>query len=554
LSVVAEYAINGRPSDLAVHGKNVLVTDSKRSVLTAFRIDRKSASVLWELPVPPHPVSVRVSQDGRWCSVCSLWPRKLVIVQLPQPLEKSKSPQITASIDLPFAPREQLHLPDRTRLVVADAFGGRLAVVSIDSGSVEAVHMLPANNIRGLVLSPKADRLFVAHQILNEAAPPRASDIIWGVMITNGIRMIQLKKLLDPRADVMSGSRFIPLGDGSRGAGDPDSLIVDENGRIIIALAGIDEVAIVEKDGFSLQRVPVGKRPVSVLGVGKNRFLVANEMSNSLSLIDLSPDAANKEQSIASKKNEDQTYAAPTTYSVNREGNRDADVNVRQLSLGPVPQSTSADRGESLFFNATLSHGNWFSCHSCHTDGHSNGGLADTFGDGYEGAPKRVLSLLGVAETGPWAWKGNIAKLRLQVHQSVQSTMQGKKLSERQASDLVEFLKTLPPPPRFQPANSKQDAAVVEHGKKLFAALDCNACHAGDRFTSNGVFDVGLTDEVGTKKFNPPSLLGVGHRDGLFHDKRAKSIDEVVIRFRHNLTRKLSREEQRALIRYLKSL
>ena len=51
------------------------------------------------------------------------------------------------------------------------------------------------------------------------------------------------------------------------------------------------------------------------------------------------------------------------------------------------------------------------SCHSCHPDGHTNGLLNDNLGDGNFGAPKRVLSLLGVGQTGPWAWNGGVADL-----------------------------------------------------------------------------------------------------------------------------------------------
>ena len=56
------------------------------------------------------------------------------------------------------------------------------------------------------------------------------------------------------------------------------------------------------------------------------------------------------------------------------------------------------------------------------------------------------------------------------------------------------------------------------------------------------------------KEFNPPSLRGVGHRYGLFHDKRASGTEEVVRRYKHQLPRELSAEEQRILIRYLNSL
>ena len=71
------------------------------------------------------------------------------------------------------------------------------------------------------------------------------------------------------------------------------------------------------------------------------------------------------------------------------------------IAWGPRRELTAAERGESLFYSAKLSHDGWMSCHSCHTDGHTNNLSSDTLGDGSYGAPKRVPSLFGVAATGP---------------------------------------------------------------------------------------------------------------------------------------------------------
>src|SRR2546430_7868047 len=49
------------------------------------------------------------------------------------------------------------------------------------------------------------------------------------------------------------------------------------------------------------------------------------------------------------------------------------------------------------------------------SDGHTNGLLNDNFTDGSFGTPKRVLSLLGVKDTGPWAWTGHLDKLPEQI-------------------------------------------------------------------------------------------------------------------------------------------
>ena len=152
-SVTAEFDMQGQPTDLVVQGRRVLVTDAKHHRLLAIDTDGQSARLRWELAMPTHPISVCLSPDGSWCSVSSLWGRKLTLVKLP-PATGDARPQIIATVELPFAPREQLLLKKANRLLVADAFGGRLAVIRLDTREVEAIRSLAANNIRGLAVSP----------------------------------------------------------------------------------------------------------------------------------------------------------------------------------------------------------------------------------------------------------------------------------------------------------------------------------------------------------------------------------------------------------------
>jgi cytochrome c peroxidase len=149
---------------------------------------------------------------------------------------------------------------------------------------------------------------------------------------------------------------------------------------------------------------------------------------------------------------------------------------------------------------------------------------------------------------------GNKQRLNDQVHQSLRLTMRGRQLADGEVDDMIEFLKTLKPPPPFQPVTSADDRAAVAQGRELFEALNCSSCHEGRTLTSEDVYDVGLTDDLGAKEFNPPSLRGVGHRYGLFHDKRAANVEQVVRHFKHQLPRALSVREQQTLIRYLNSL
>src|SRR5207244_2237609 len=44
---------------------------------------------------------------------------------------------------------------------------------------------------------------------------------------------------------------------------------------------------------------------------------------------------------------------------------------VRTIHLGGPPEASLARRGEAIFYDAERSHGHWFSCHTCHVDGHT---------------------------------------------------------------------------------------------------------------------------------------------------------------------------------------
>jgi cytochrome c peroxidase len=225
-----------------------------------------------------------------------------------------------------------------------------------------------------------------------------------------------------------------------------------------------------------------------------------------------------------------------------------------EISLGPQPDLGLAERGELLFYDARLSHDGWFSCHSCHTDGHSNGRLNDNLGDGSFGAPKRVLSLLGVKDTGPWAWNGGTPDLESQMRKSILTTMHGRAPSGEQVEALTAYLRTLSPPPPVTPPAGEAEAAIIRRGREVFHQSGCAECHTPPIFTSRQTYDVGLADEVGNTRFNPPSLPGVSQGGPYFHDGRAATLEEVFTRHRHQLKEELPKEKREDLLRFLRSL
>ena len=226
------------------------------------------------------------------------------------------------------------------------------------------------------------------------------------------------------------------------------------------------------------------------------------------------------------------------------------------ITIGDAEEPSA---GEVAFYDASLSHDRWLSCNSCHVDGHTPALLADTFGDGSTMTPKRIPTLLGVADTAPFGWIGNRPSLVAQINSTLASTMRGKAPAPGTSQALSEYLVTLKPPvapdQNASPKRVHQPLATpVENGRRLFESLRCVECHSPPRFTSSAVKDVGLADEAGHRMFNPPSLRSVRFRRRFFHDGRATSLSNVIRDIKHQLRRPLTAREENWLIAYLKSL
>jgi cytochrome c peroxidase len=500
-------------------GRHLLATDEQAHQLVLCDVGSTPITVRQRLAVSQYPVDVLVSQNGRQAFVSSLWSHRVSLVELPG--DGSTEMRVTAVLDLPFAPRCLLLAKDDKRLIVADAFGGKLAVVDPQPMTILHVRTFPSHNIRGLATSPDGRMLLIAHQMLNELAHTTNNDVHWGLLMSNDLRWLQLDSVLSPQADLYAGAHMHPLGHAGNATGDPSGLAVAANGTVVVTLGGIDELALGVENDFSLQRVGVGRRPtaVTVSRDGQTAF-IANSFADSISIVDL------KKRELS-----------------------------REISLGPQPELSLVDRGELLFYDARLSHDGWMSCHSCHTDGHSNGLLNDNFSDDSFGAPKRVLSLAGQSDTAPFAWNAKVQSLEEQVKNSVIGTMQGDEPpTDRQVVALAAFVKSLHLPPSVSSARGTRDRDSESRGEKLFRSLKCDRCHAPPTFTSPNVYDVGLHDKQGNKEFNPPSLRGISQRGPFFHDNRAETLESVFRDHGHQLDEELSEQQLRDLVSFLSSL
>ena len=493
-----------------------IALDDTDSCLIAGEIRGHNFHAKGRVDVGRVPVHVLLSADERRAFVASLWARQTTIVDV---AVRSK-PRVLATINLPFSPLLQILLPDPRYLVVAGAFGGELALLDIEAERLLQVHRLDGNNLRGLAISVDRQTLYVSHQILNDYPATTRGGVHWGGVLVNVIRAVKISSLHASQPLTSPAGDLRYLGHPDRAAGDPTGLIVSNEGRQILAYAGVSELAISDPDADYFQRVSVGRRPAALMMRANGRTVyVANTMDDSVSIVPI-----------------------------------DSPSNVRSIQLGPPRELSLVERGEQLFYDATLSSDGWLSCHSCHTDGHTNGRLNDNFGDGSVGAPKRVLSLLGVGATGPWSWSGKVMRLEEQVRKSIRTTMRGEEPTHEQVKALTAYLRTLTPPPSVRSARLQRTKETVLRGSQVFRQQGCIDCHQPAQFTSPEVYDVGLQDRLGNRRFNPPSLLGVSQRTALFHDSRAASIRDVLQEHHHGIDPDTSQRDIEELLDYLKSL
>jgi len=527
---LVEHTVGPQLADFAVSGNGELIATAHQNEdrVRFWRSQDKDGlpqlTQLGEIEVPQAPVAVRLNSEGTLAFVSSLWDKALSIIQLDGGASDGDaanahkvSHTIRHRIPLSFSPRRLVLLQGERELLVADAFGGQFSLIDIENGTIQRTLRIPGVNILGLTLSPRSGDVVVAHQILNQLAETSRDGVFWGIVMTNNLRVLPLENIRQMERQPLEDAYVHFLGDPRAGAGDPTAVCVTSDGTFLTTLGGVDEVAIGRHLDHSFDRAAVGRRPAAIVATADGRIAyVANMFSDSISVIDVPRRKVIEEIPL-------QADAAPLT---------------------------SVERGESLFYDARLSLDGWYSCHSCHTDGHTVGLLSDNLGDDNYGAPKRIPSLLGTAGTGPWQWNGSQKRLEEQVHKSVVTTMQGEDPGEEQVADLAAFVARLPAPPRPRIIDEER----VARGREVFSSHGCNNCHVPPLYTSQGVYDVGLKDQHGRSEFNPPSLRGVRLRGPYFHDNRAATLEAVFRSYKHQLNADLTDEDLAALITFLESL
>ncbi|MBM4095421.1 MAG: hypothetical protein FJ261_01440 [Planctomycetes bacterium] len=534
-------------------------------------IDHASGKVIIELPTGAKPFAVACAKDGTRAAVSNLWDGTVSIIDL-------AAPRVAFTTAVGSQPRGLAFSATGKELFVA--LGGENAIARLNAADGGVSARWPCEGEpRTLVVIPKSGVVAVgstrsarvrgfdpatgkqlwqrslhdSFNLLGLAAHPSGDEVVstfvfhrhhaiarnnieQGWALDNRVARIRPEPGDDLTYDQIS------LDSRGQAVADPTGIAFSADGaHMAITSAGAQELLLVPaaKVPWSngdpgdfvdsalefpvrlLRRIDLGGRPQGLAFAG-GKVLVANAITDRVQVIDVASGQVEK-----------------------------------AIDLGDGKPADLARRGEALFFDGKRSHHHWFSCHTCHTDGHTSGQLFDTLGDDSYGNPKITPSLRNVTNTGPWSWHGWKDKLEVSIEDSFVETLFGEKPTAEEVKAVVAYLGTLEHPPATRA--TREDAAGIAKGRSLFEAkAGCSRCHAGPHYTTPKTYTLEIEhDGSPFEKWNPPSLRGVRDRSPLMHAAQAPDLD-TLLRLHHKPEdlggKALDPLERANLIQFLKSL
>jgi YVTN family beta-propeller protein len=541
--VLDEKKTGDRPAGVA------LARDGRRGVVThwfgydvallALKDDK--IAIAGRIEVGPEPRGVAMTADGTTAFVAVGVSNEVVRVDL-------NAFKISGRLNVGREPRGVALSPDGSRLLVGNARSQNVSIIGARAWKVVQTIPIDGDNLRQVAISADGKTGYVAN-MRNRRFPTTRNNIDLGWVLGQRLTRVPL--------DGSVSYDTLSLDTQGKAASDAHGVAVSPDLKYVaISCGGTHEVMIFQTD---LKRLPW--RPNS------SRDLIAPEL--------LQKDGRYRRVVVGGRPTE-LAFASDskTLYASNylSDGVDVVDARsaklVKTIPLGGPKTLSLVRRGEILFHEAERSHNQWYSCNTCHSDGHTNGIDFDTLNDGRQDlsvahlrSRKKVPTLRRVTKTKPWTWHGWQASLEDSLVESFTKSMQGPKPKAEDLKALVAYLDTLdyPKNPFRQPDGGLTPAAL--HGQEVFrsAKAACNTCHGGPELTDGKIHEVGLEEpDDAYRGYNPPSLRGLYDKDPYLHDGRSKSLREALSgpHSADNVTAlgELTERELDDLIEYLKSL
>lgn len=509
--VTSEILVGDDPADVAwVDQSTVIVTTAGTDQLVKIRIIDGNCSIAARLDIGDEPRGIAVCRGARPDGAAKAWiavthEDQLALVDL-------NDGGVIKRVSVGALPQFLAIAPNQKWLVTGCNGAGDVYVHDAETGEQmnrRAIFDDPANLGRPAI--PADSTFAVFPHIVNRSFPVDEDNIEKGWVIDN-----RLTRLTLPVGEYWQQSQ---IGLDTRGdaVGDANAVAVSGDGRwLVVTCGGTHELLILEQSALRwpqsgpgdfipsellendgrFRRLKLGGRPTDVEFVDERTAVVSNYLLNAVQIVDV--------------------------------------VEARELArvaLGGPAIADSVRRGEIAFYDADRSLNSWFSCHTCHTDGHTNGRTFDTLNDQNFDTYKLTPSLHGVTQTGPWTWNGWQNDLKTAIRKSMKDTMRTRlPVTDQDVADMHDYFATLQPDRGPRGQREGHLSAAARRGWATFAGKGgCAGCHAGSELTSAERFDVGTgSRRYVLQEFNPPSLRGLSTRRRFMHDGRARTLADVV--------------------------
>ncbi len=542
--VLHELKTGDKPAGVALSrdGRRGAVTHWYGYNLAILDIKDDKLAIAGRIEVGPEPRGVAMTADGSTAYVAVGVSNDLVRVDL-------NSQKITGLIHVGREPRGVALSPDESQLLVGNARSQDVSVIDVRNWKVFKTIPIDGDNLRQVAISSDGKTGFIA-DMKNRRLPTTRNNIDLGWVL--GQRLTRVP--VDGTATTFD---TLSLDTRGKAAADAHGVAVSRDQKYVaVSCGGTHEVMIFRTDKSPLpwrpnssrdlispellkndgryRRVVLGGRPTELAFAPRGSLLyVANYLSDAIQVVDA--ESAKLVQTIP--------LGGPKTLSLER-------------------------KGEIVFHDAAHSFNQWYSCNTCHSDGHTEGLDFDTLNDGrqdFSTFPKRsrkkVPTLRRVTLTKPWTWHGWQKSLDDAAFESFTKSMQGPRPTAENVKALIAYLGTLEYPRNPYRGPDGSLSAQAQRGRDVFKSpkAACNTCHGGPELTDGKIHEAGLeeSDDV-YKGYNPPSLRGLYDKDPYLHDGRAKTLREA-LRGPHSVENvtglgDLSDNELDDLIAYLKTL
>ncbi len=511
--VIQEVKTGDRPSGVAISrdGRVGVVTHWYGYDLAILDLQGDRPSVMGRIDVGAEPRGVMIAPDGHTAYVAAGASNEVIRVDL-------EAHKVTGRVEVGREPRSLAFTPDGTRLVSANARGRSISVVELARFEVERTLPMLADNLRQVAVSPDGKYAYVA-AMNNRGFATTKNNIDLGWVLGQRIERVRIDGSepaecvsLDPQGKAVADAHGFAFGDGGQTlavacGGTHEILLLRDDERPLTWRNGVGRDFIdagLLKDKKRFRRVPLGGRPTEIAFAADGRTLyVANYLGNSIQVIDA-----------------------------------DSATLTRTIALGGPGTPSLARRGEILFHDANRSANDWYSCNTCHSEGHTNGLDFDTSNDGWQDTStshlqsrKKVPTLRRVASTGPWTWHGWQESLDDAMVESFTKSMQGPRPSPGEVEALIAYLATLEYPKNPERRPDGGFSPEASRGEAVFRSkkANCASCHSGPEFTDGKRHDIGMNERRDVYKgHNPPSLIGVRDKDPYLHDGRARTLRDAL--------------------------